>query len=314
MNHAPAGAILALPTWNNFGNACLQDAWILLYWEQSPESSGWTWIGDMSSNASENSAHLCELWRRQEKAMSIFKTALQMLPAWFFRDSLWSATLSFSASSPGQREMDSPYPAFSAMSLHTLRAHSDLIHQSQQFLCMVTACSCWGWVSSAKPQDSRLRGTFCLTYLRSDKHNSHMLRDCAYSSISQLVTTAKYSTSSFPQNKRHNRPFRHLSLKSFWRVAGANGTDNRQHPPTGTPALNSVVKLIWQPWCGRFKWASSPVKIKDSTQERLQASGQLDKALVRLGPKPWLEFHEKGCEYSLKGISSPPFFRAVGQR
>lgn len=90
MNRAPAGAILALPTWNHFGNACLQDAWILLYWEQSPESSGWAQIGKMSTqqciwkqvptSASFGGGRKC-LW-------AFLKPALQMLPAWFFRLSL----------------------------------------------------------------------------------------------------------------------------------------------------------------------------------------------------------------------------------
>lgn len=31
--------------WNHFGNACLQEVWILLCRKQSPESCGWAWIG-----------------------------------------------------------------------------------------------------------------------------------------------------------------------------------------------------------------------------------------------------------------------------
>lgn len=156
MNRAPAGAILALPTWNNFGNACLQDAWILLYWEQSPESSGWAQIGKMSTQQ-------C-IWKQVPTSASFGggKCLWAFLSQHYrcylpdFSDSPWSGTLGFSACSLGQREMDSPYPAFAAIFLHTQNAHSDLmlpatiqIHQSQQFTCVVLACSCWGWVSSA---------------------------------------------------------------------------------------------------------------------------------------------------------------------
>lgn len=45
---------------------------------------------------------------------------------------------------------------------------------------------------------------------------------------------------------------------------------------TGTSALNRDVKLTsgWQPWSGRFEWASSLVNTKDSRQGSQGAIGQ----------------------------------------
>lgn len=174
------------------------------------------------------STHLCELRWRQEMAMSIFKLALQMLPAWFF-SLIWHTQLFYIF--PWSERNGQPISCIYSKCFYTHKMHIQI--WCSQLPCRFTRASsstAWwqpaaagaGW-AQPQPQGSRLPGNFSLTYLRSDKHNSHMLRDCAYSLISQLVTTAKYSTSSFPQNKTHNRPFRHLSLKSFWRVARANG-------------------------------------------------------------------------------------------
>lgn len=82
--------------WNHFGNACLQEVWILLCRKKSPESSGWAQIGSMFIQQGLWKEVPAPPWtlRSQEMLTGIFKLALEMLPAWFLEDSSWSSTLS----------------------------------------------------------------------------------------------------------------------------------------------------------------------------------------------------------------------------
>lgn len=143
----------------------------------------------------------------------IFKLASEMPPAWFLEDSPWSGTLSaFFTSSTGQREMDSPCPAFVTAYLQPWSAPSDLMLPAATYICREPAIHPYRWQAAecvhkllvqagwAQPwaQGSKLCGAFSLSYLGWEKQKTHMLRDCAYSYISQLVTAAKYSPVGFP--------------------------------------------------------------------------------------------------------------------
>lgn len=181
--------------WNHFGNACLQEAWILLCWKQSPESSGWARIGNMSTQQCiwKHVPVPWALWN-QEMPASIFKLALEMLPAWFLGDSPWSGTLPAFLHLPLGREKWTAHVLHLRQLIYTQwTSRSDAsscpiyAHRTSSSLVLVTGCkTCTqataraGWAQPGPP-NSRLRGAFSPSYLRSHKHKPHMLRDCAYS-------------------------------------------------------------------------------------------------------------------------------------